>query len=162
MFNLKIKSYLNLIFIVSLISIISAYFIEYILGYQPCNLCLIERIPYALSLILIVSNFVFKKMEKFIIILLILVFIFSFLISIYHFGIEQGFFEESSVCGLRNSLEIISKEELLKQLNERNISCKDVTFRIFGLSLTSINIFISLIIIIILTKAYISYEKIKS
>jgi len=162
MFNLKIKSYLNLIFIVSLISIISAYFIEYILGYQPCNLCLIERIPYALSLILIVSNFVFKKMEKFIIILLILVFIFSFLISIYHFGIEQGFFEESSVCGLRNSLEIISKEELLKQLNERNISCKDVTFRIFGLSLTSINIFISLIIIIVLTRAYISYEKIKS
>ena len=99
MFNLNIKSYLNFIFVVSLISIISAYFIEYILGYQPCNLCLIERIPYALSLILIVSNFVFKKMEKFIIILLILVFIFSFLISIYHFGIEQGFFEESSVCG---------------------------------------------------------------
>jgi|TARA_B100001093_G_scaffold448523_1_gene454173 disulfide bond formation protein DsbB len=100
-------------------------------------------------------------MEKFFIILLTLIFIFSFLISIYHFGIEQGFFQESSVCGLRNATEILSKEELLKQLNERTISCKDVTFRIFGLSLTSINIFISLIIIIILTKAYISYEKIK-
>ena len=162
MLNLKVDHCLKIIFAISVIAIISAYFIEYILGYQPCNLCLIERIPYALSLILIVSNFVFKKMEKFIIILLILVFIFSFLISIYHFGIEQGFFEESSVCGLRNSLEIISKEELLKQLNERNISCKDVTFRIFGLSLTSINIFISLIIIIVLTRAYISYEKIKS
>jgi len=161
MFNLKIKSYLNLIFVVSLISIISAYFIEYVLGYQPCNLCLIERIPYGLSLILITSNFIFKKMEKFFIILLTLIFIFSFLISIYHFGIEQGFFQESSVCGLRNATEILSKEELLKQLNERTISCKDVTFRIFGLSLTSINIFISLIIIIILTKAYISYEKIK-
>ena len=162
MFNLKIKSYLNLIFVVSLISIISAYFIEYVLGYQPCNLCLIERIPYGLSLILITSNFIFKKMEKFFIILLTLIFIFSFLISIYHFGIEQGFFQESSVCGLRNATEILSKEELLKQLNERTISCKDVTFRIFGLSLTSINIFISLIIIIVLTRAYISYEKIKS
>ena len=162
MFNLKIKSYLNLIFVVSLISIISAYFIEYVLGYQPCNLCLIERIPYGLSLILITSNFIFKKMEKFFIILLTLIFIFSFLISIYHFGIEQGFFQESSVCGLRNATEILSKEELLKQLNERTISCKDVTFRIFGLSLTSINIFISLMIIIILTKVYILYEKIKS
>ena len=91
-----------------------------------------------------------------------MLFIFSFLISIYHFGIEQGFFQESSVCGLRSAAEIISKEELLKQLNETAISCKDVTFRIFGLSLTSINIFISLIIIIILTKVYISYEKIKS
>ena len=161
MFNLKIKSYLNLIFVVSLISIISAYFIEYVLGYQPCNLCLIERIPYGLSLILITSNFIFKKMEKFFIILLTLIFIFSFLISIYHFGIEQGFFQESSVCGLRNATEILSKEELLKQLNERTISCKDVTFRIFGLSLTSINIFISLIILVMLIKAYISYEKIK-
>ena len=162
MFNLKIKTYLNSIFIISLISIISAYFIEYILGYQPCNLCLIERIPYGLSLILIFLNFISKKKEKFLIILLILLFIFSFLISIYHFGIEQGFFQESSVCGLRNATEILSKEELLKQLNERTISCKDVTFRIFGLSLTSINIFISLIIIIVLTRAYISYEKIKS
>ena len=162
MFNLKIKTYLNSIFIVSLISIISAYFIEYILGHQPCNLCLIERIPYGLSLILIFLNFISKKKEKFFIILLILLFIFSFLISIYHFGIEQGFFQESSVCGLRSATEIISKEELLKQLNETAISCKDVTFRIFGLSLTSINIFISLILIIILTKAYISYEKIKS
>jgi len=162
MFNLNIKSYLNLIFVISLISIISAYFIEYILGYQPCNLCLIERIPYGLSLVLIASNFILKKMEKIFIILLILVFIFSFLISIYHFGIEQGFFQESSVCGLKNATEIMSKEELLKQLNEKTISCKDVTFRIFGLSLTSINIFISLIIIFILTKTYISYEKIKS
>ena len=162
MFNLKIKSYLNLIFVVSLISIISAYFIEYVLGYQPCNLCLIERIPYGLSLILITSNFIYKKMEKFFIILLTLIFIFSFLISIYHFGIEQGFFQESSVCGLRSATEIISKEELLKQLNETAISCKDVTFRIFGLSLTSINIFISLIILVMLIKAYITYEKIKS
>jgi disulfide bond formation protein DsbB len=162
MANLKTEFYLKLIFVVSLISIISAYFIEYILGYQPCNLCLIERIPYGLSLILIALSFISKKMEKFLIILLILIFIFSFLISIYHFGIEQGFFQESSVCGLKNATEIMSKEELLKQLNEKTISCKDVTFRIFGLSLTSINIFISLIIIFILTKTYISYEKIKS
>jgi disulfide bond formation protein DsbB len=162
MFNLKIKTYLNSIFIISLISIISAYFIEYILGHQPCNLCLIERIPYGLSLILIFLNFISKKKEKFLIILLILLFIFSFLISIYHFGIEQGFFQESSVCGLRSATEIISKEELLKQLNETAISCKDVTFRIFGLSLTSINIFISLIILVMLIKAYITYEKIKS
>ena len=161
MHNFKIEIYLKLIFLVCLISITSAYFIEYVLGHQPCNLCLIERIPYGLGLILLIFNHIQRKNEQFIIILLTLVFVFSLLISIYHFGIEQGFFQESSVCGLRNATEILSKEELLKQLNERTISCKDVTFRIFGLSLTSINIFISLIIIIILTKAYISYEKIK-
>ena len=161
MFNLKVKFYLKLIFIISLVAIISAYFIEYALGYQPCNLCLIERIPYGLSLFLIIINFILKKSDKFIIILLTLIFIFSFLISIYHFGIEQGFFEESTVCGLNNATDIISKDELLKILNEKPVSCRDVTFRVFGLSLTTINIGISLVIIIFLIKIYMTYEKIK-
>ena len=162
MVNLKAEHYLRLILIISLISIISAYFIEYVLGHQPCNLCLIERVPYILSIILIIVNYIFKKNEKFIILLLIFTFFFSFLISVYHFGIEQGFFEESTVCTLKNTSDMISKEEVLKMLNERAISCKDVTFRIFGLSLTSVNIIISLIIIIILIKIYNTYEKIGS
>ena len=159
MFNLKIEFYLKLIFIISLVSIISAYFIEYFLGHQPCNLCLIQRIPYGLSVILISLNYFFKKSEIFVILLLIIIFTSSLIISLYHFGIEQGFFEESTVCGLKNAAEIISKDELLKQLQQKTISCKDVTFRIFGLSLTSINIFISLILAILLTKIFISYEK---
>ena len=161
MFNLKVEFYLKLIFIISFVAIISAYFIEYALGHQPCNLCLIERIPYGLSLFLIIINFILKKNDKFIIILLTLIFIFSFLISIYHFGIEQGFFEESTVCGLNNATDIISKDELLKILNEKPVSCRDVTFRVFGLSLTTINIGISLVIIIFLIKIYMTYEKIK-
>ena len=162
MFNLKIESYLKFIFIISLVSIISAYFIEYILGHQPCNLCLIERIPYGLTIILIITNYMLKKDEKFIILLLIIIFIFSFSISFYHFGIEQGFFNESSVCGSKNVADINSKEELLNLLNQKSISCKDVTFKVLGLSLTSINIIISLMIIILLFKIYNLYEKIKS
>ena len=157
--NLKIEFYLKLILLISFVSIISAYFIEYGLGYQPCNLCLIERIPYGLTIFLITLNYFFKKKEKFIILLLILTFFFSFAISVYHFGIEQGLFEESGICGLKDSTGIISKEEILKQLQEKTVSCKDVTFRIFGLSLTSINILLSLILITLLTKIYISYEK---
>ena len=162
MVNLKVEHYLRLILVISFISIISAYFIEYVLGHQPCNLCLIERVPYILSIVLIIVNYKFKKSEKFIILLLILTFIFSFLISVYHFGIEQGFFEESTVCTLKNTSDMISKEDLLKMLNEHTVSCKDVTFRIFGLSLTSVNIIVSLIIIIILIKIYNTYEKIES
>ena len=159
MTNFKIEFYLRLILITSLVAIISAYFIEYVLRYQPCNLCLIERIPYGLTLFLVTLNYFFKKNEKFIILLLILTFFFSFAISVYHYGIEQGLFEESSVCGLKNITGIISKEEILKQLQEKVVSCKDVTFRIFGLSLTSINILLNLILITLLTKIYISYEK---
>ena len=159
MFNQKAKTNLKIIFLFSLIAIISAYFIEYILGHQPCNLCLIERIPYGISIILISLMLFLKKSEKFFILLLILTFIFSFAISFYHLGIEQGIFQESAVCGVKDFSENITKEELLNQFNEKTVSCKDVTFRVFGLSLTTINIFISLLIIITLTKNYIEYEK---
>ena len=161
MANFKTEFYLKLIFIISLVSIIFAYFIEYVLGYQPCNLCLIERIPYGLSIVLIVLNYIFKIDDKFLILLLILTFVFSFMISAYHFGIEKGFLEESTICAIRNTTEIISKEELLKELQTKTISCKDVTFRIFGFSLTTINIIISLIIVILLSKILINYEKFK-
>ena len=159
MFNQKAKAHLKVIFLFSLIALFSAYFIEYVLGHQPCNLCLIERIPYGISLILIPLMLSLKKNEKFFTLLLILTFIFSFAISFYHLGIEQGFFQESTVCGVKNFSENITKEDLLNQLNEKTVSCKDVTFRIFGLSLTTINIVISLLFIITLTKNYIKYEK---
>ena len=162
MFKLKIETYFKLIFIISSVSIVSAFYIEYYLGHQPCNLCLIERIPYGLSIILISTNFIIRKNQKFFIILLTLIFIFSFGISVYHFGIEQGFFQESAVCGLKNTSEIISKEELLKQLSEKSISCKDVTFRIFGLSLTTINIVLSFILILLSIKTFLNYEKFKN
>ena len=161
MHNLKIETYLKIIFIICLVSIISAYFIEYVLGHQPCNLCLIERVPYGLGIILIILNYTLIKNEKFIILLLILVFIFSLVISFYHFGIEKGYFEESTVCGLKNTSDIISKEELLKQLQAKNVSCKDVTFKIFGFSLTTLNIVISLILVIFLSKIFKNYEKFK-
>ena len=159
MFNLKAEFYLKIIFLFSFIALISAFFIEYILGHQPCNLCLIERIPYILSIMIIIAIFLIKKNQKFLVVLLILTFIFSFAISFYHFGIEPGFFQESSVCGVKSLTEIITKEDLLKQLSEKTISCKDVTFRIFGLSLTSINIVISLLFIITLLKIFKKYEK---
>ena len=161
MVDLKNEHYLRLILIVSFISIISAYFIEYALGHQPCNLCLIERIPYTLSIVLIIINYKFKKSEKFIIILLILTFIFSFLISVYHFGIEQGFFEESAICGVKDASNLISKEDILNQLQNKIVNCRDVTFKIFGFSLTTINVIISLFLIIMLSKIYKNYEKFK-
>ena len=158
MLNFKAEFYLKIIFLFSFIALSSAFFIEYILGHQPCNLCLIERIPYGLSIMVIMAILFIKKNQKFLVLLLILIFIFSFTISLYHFGIEQGFFQESSICELSSLTESISKEDLLKQLSEKTISCKDVTFRIFGLSLASINIVFSLLFIITLLKIFSKYE----
>mgnify|MGYP001161161272 FL=1 len=159
MFNLGKKNFLKITFLVSLFALISAYFIEYVLGHQPCNLCLIERIPYIGALIIIVVNYKFNNLEKYLILLLIFVFLAGTLISLYHLGIEQGFIKESLLCDLKNGSKILTKEELLQQLQEKIVSCKDVTFKIFGFSLTTLNLIISLLITIIFTKIYLGYEK---
>ena len=159
MLNLNKKKFLLLTFLISLFALISAYFIEYILGYQPCNLCLIERIPYVIALVIITINFKFNHLERYLILLLVFVFLTSTLISLYHLGIEQGFIKESLVCDLKNSSKILSKEEILKQLQQKIVSCKDVTFKILGFSLTTLNIIISLLITIVFTKIYFSYDK---
>ena len=152
---------LKLIFLISIIALASAFFIEYFLGHQPCNLCILERIPYLLALIIIVLNYKFINLEKYFILSLILIFLAATILSLYHLGIEQGFIEESTVCIMKNTSDIISKEELLKQLQVMTVSCKDVTFRIFGFSLTAFNMIISLILVIFLTSFFKNYEKFK-
>jgi len=143
----------------SVFALISAYFIQYVLKHQPCNLCLIERIPYVFSIIVILIYFFNKKFERLFLIILSLIFFSATLIAFYHFGIEQGFINESLVCDLSDESKNLSKEALLNQLKEESISCKDVTFRIFGLSLATFNIFITLILGAITTKIFLNYEK---
>ncbi|MDB3970774.1 disulfide bond formation protein B [Candidatus Pelagibacter sp.] len=150
---------MKLIFLISVIALVSAFFIEYVLGHQPCNLCILERIPYLLAIIIILLNFKFSHYEKFFILLLSIIFLAGAIISLYHLGIEQGFIQESLVCDLKSGSNLLSKEEILKQLQEKNVSCKDVTFKIFGLSLTSYNILISLLITFSTGKIYFNYEK---
>jgi disulfide bond formation protein DsbB len=153
--NLLIK----LIFLISIVALASAFFIEYKLGHQPCNLCILERIPYLLAILLILLNYKFNHLEKYFLILLRIVFFIATILSLYHLGIEQGFIQESMVCDLKSGSNLLSKEDILKQLQEKSVSCKDVTFKIFGLSLTTYNILISLLITIYTAKIYLDYDK---
>ena len=159
MSKIKNKTIFNLILLFSIFALIAAYFIQYILKHQPCTLCLIERIPYIFSIIIISICLFTKKFEKVSLIILSLIFFSAMLIAFYHVGIEQGFIKETLVCDLNNESNNLSKEALLSQLKEMPVSCKDVTFRIFGLSLATYNIFITLILGVITTKLFLTYEK---
>ena len=159
MSRIKNKIIFNLILLFSVFVLIAAYFIQYTLKHQPCNLCLIERIPYIFSIIIISICLFTKKFEKVSLIILSLIFFSAMLIAFYHVGIEQGFIKETLVCDLNNESNNLSKEALLSQLKEMPVSCKDVTLRIFGLSLATYNIFITLILGVITTKLFLTYEK---
>ena len=162
MFNLDKKNFLKITFLVSLFALFSAYFIEYVLGHQPCNLCLIERIPYFFAVIIISLGLFLDRFEKFIFISLCLIFVSATILSFYHLGIEQGFFKESLVCISNNEIDNLSKEDLLKEFQKTVINCKDVEFTLFGLSLATINVIISFILSVITFKLFLNYEKNRS
>ena len=153
------KLLLNGILAFSILSLSIAYFIQYVLGHKPCNLCIIERIPYIAAIILISLIFILNRYQKIISSLILIFFIFGAVVSFYHFGIEQGFLSESLVCDSGNSRPL-NKEDLLNQLKKTEIvSCKDVTFRFLGLSLATINTIISIILSGIMIKVIKNYGK---
>ena len=152
------KILISILILVSLV-LISAFIIEYWLGHEPCKLCLYERIPYFLSILLIIKIFLVKSYEKTTLLILSLVFVISSILALYHFGIELGFFNESLVCTAENLSDTLSKEQLLEQLKQNNISCKDVSVKIFGFSLAAINAIFSIILSVIFIRLFINYEK---
>ena len=158
---LKQSNNIFLIFILAIISltIISALIIQYWLDHEPCKLCLYERIPYFLSMLLIIKILFIKKYERITLLILFLVFVSSAALAFYHFGIEQGFFNESLACTTEEVSKILSKEELLQQLKLNSISCKNVSLKILGLSLAAINTIFSLILSVIFINLFINYEK---
>ena len=153
------KLLLNGILVFSILSLSMAYFIQYVLGHKPCNLCIIERIPYIAAILLISFIFIINKYEKIILSIILIFFIFGAVVSFYHFGIDQGFLSESIIWELTNN-NPLNKEELLNQLKKAEIvSCKDVTFRFLGLSLATINAIISIVLSGIMIRIIKSYGK---
>jgi disulfide bond formation protein DsbB len=159
MTSIKNKFTLNIILIFSIVALGAAFFIQHILDHQPCNLCLIERIPYLASILLVLLLFFLKQYEKLILIIISIFFILGSIVSFYHFGIEQGFFNESFVCNLNKNDQISTVDDLLKELQRNTVSCKDVSFKFFGLSLATLNTIVSLFVSAILIKLVIKYEK---
>ena len=156
---MKNKTALNIILFISIFVLISAYFVEYILGYKPCNLCLIERLPYFFAIIIILLCLTINKFYKIVFILLTITFAVGTILSFFHFGIEQGFFKESLVCAANNEINSLAKEDLIKELQKKVVSCKDVQFTLLGLSLAIINTIISFILSVITLKYFLNYEK---
>ena len=147
---MKKKIILNSLIFLSFITLSFAYFIEFILDHEPCNLCKIERIPYIGSIIIISFLIFTNRWEKILLSITLLLFIFGAVTSVYHVGIEQGIFSESLLCELGLNTNIQNPEDLLKSLEKAPISCKDVTFEIFGLSLATFNAVLSILISYIL------------
>ena len=116
------------ILLASSFALIIAYFSQYFLGFMPCSLCLLQRIPYAI-LVLISIIFILKPKRRNLNSLVIIAFCLIELgLAIYHVGIEHYIFEESAVCQLN-----FDPNQLT--------SCNQVYFRFMNLSMAEWNLF---------------------
>ena len=154
--NLSIKNLYLFVFVLCIISLIGAVYIEHTMEQKPCTLCLYQRIPYIISIFICFIGFNYHKNFLWLF-LLILIFLISIGLSGYHVGIENNIFQEFSGC-TNNNLNITNKSELLNSLSKTLPNCKDVNFRIFGLSLATINLIISFLIVM-LSVVFIKNEK---
>ena len=141
---LEIKKFYSLVLFICIISLISAVYIEYIMEQKPCKLCIYQRLPYLFAIFICFFGYNFYKNFLWIYLLIITFFI-STILSGYHVGIENNIFSEFSGC-TSNSLNITDKSKILESLSNNMTGCKEVIFRVFGLSLATINFMISLII----------------
>ena len=144
----NIKNFFIVIFSLSFFSLAAALYIEYVLGIKPCILCIYQRIPYAIALLISVCAF-FINNKKILLVILALTFIVSALISGYHVSIEKGFIEPIFSCTSDN-INALEKEEILKSLNNIQPNCKDVDFSLFGISLATLNLINSFVLTVVI------------
>ena len=144
----NIKKFFIIVFATSFFSLAAALYVEYVLGFKPCILCIYQRLPYAIGLLISLIAF-FNSNKKTLLVILGLTFVASFLLSGYHVGIEKGIIEPIFSC-TGDNINALEKEEILKSLNNIQPDCKDVDFSIFGVSLATLNFIISFVLTIVI------------
>ena len=144
----NIKKFYIIILILSFFSLIAALYVEYILGFKPCVLCVYQRIPYAIAILISLSAFLIGN-RNILLIILGLTFLAGILLSGYHVSIEKGIIEPLFSCTGEN-IKALEKEEILKSLDNIKPDCRDIDFSIFGVSLATLNFIISFVLTIII------------
>tara|TARA_B100000989_G_scaffold84762_1_gene60830 strand:- start:497 stop:970 length:474 start_codon:yes stop_codon:yes gene_type:complete len=144
----NIKKIFIIVFIISFFSLAAALYVEYFLGFKPCILCIYQRVPYAIALLISLIAF-FNGNTKTLLVILGLTFVASVSLSGYHVGIEKGIIEPIFSCTGEN-INSLEKEEILESLNNIQPDCKDVDFSLFGISLATLNFINSIVLTIVI------------
>ena len=152
----------SIIGIYSVLVLISVYFMEFVLGWKPCELCLLQRYPYfiiiLISIAFIIAKIKKKKISPKLAIFLIVAPILSgLLIALYHYGIENSYWRNISGCSDQLSNIDINTENLLSGLSEIKPNCSD-PIKIFGISISGYNILSNILMILII---FVGWKKLR-
>ena len=159
-----IKTYLNHISLgaISLSMILFVLISEYVFGFAPCSLCLIQRYPHILVAITSVWLIFFRTHNFFLYPVNTLVIALSIILASYHVGVEQNVFQGPQSCSSSN-LSLVSEksaEALLKDiLNTSVVRCNEVTWSFMNLSMATWNLILSIALFIGWTLASLHFQK---
>ena len=146
---IKSKNIFYLAVLFSIFAISSAFFMQYVLGHDPCKLCTYQRIPYYIIILIGLITFLFPKIIKITSFLLIFLLLAEFLVSNYH---TLSTFEVISYSGCQ-SAEIPSDINVLKEALMSDtliVNCTNANLKYFGIPLSIYNSFFSLMFLIVI------------
>ena len=137
-------------FIIAIFALLFAFYLQYILGYEPCKLCMYQRYGYILVLLLSLLGFFLNK-SKLIPILLIISFIMITSIGFWHLGIEQQWWAASLECsGITENIGSLKEE--LKNINNRPVAaCDQISPKFLNITLVQWSFIYALVSFIFLT-----------
>ena len=152
--SIKVKNLYPCILLLSASSLAFAYFVEYIMHLAACPLCIYQRFPYLIFILLsLISMGDSKDYNRYFIITALV----AILLAGYHTGVERGIFELSSLCTpLVSVTDNLSVSDFKKMLYSQQLGmCNKPALVIFGLSMTEWNLLLNLILLTI----FIRYTK---
>ena len=147
MINSKNIFFLAVLF--SIFAILSAFFMQYVLGHAPCKLCTYQRIPYYIIILVGLITLFFPKIIKLTSFLLIFLLLAEFLVSNYH---TLSTYEVISYSGCQ-SAEIPNDINQLKEALMSDtliVNCSNANLKYFGIPLSIYNSFFSLMFLTVI------------
>jgi disulfide bond formation protein DsbB len=118
------------------------------LGFEPCELCLKQRLPYYAALPLAAAAFFLARngcggAARVLLGLLAAIFSAGALLALYHAGVEWKFWAGPTGC-TGDFVKPASMEAFRQQLSHvRVVRCDEVSFRLLGLSLAGWNFWVA-------------------
>lgn len=110
--------------------------LEHLGGYAPCSLCILERWPWLATLAIGTMGLALRRPRPALAIAAVLL-AGNAALSIYHVGVEAGWFELPGTCAAGGTAASI--EELRAQLEAARPTCDRVALAWMGLSLAAWN-----------------------
>lgn len=124
----------------------SALFFQFVLDYQPCVLCILQRWPYVAVVALTMASLALRRSNRAVAALLGLsglALLVGAGIAAFHVGVEQHWWAGTSSCG--GAAAATSLEALRAQVMAAPVTrCDEVAWSLFGVSMAGYNVLVSL------------------